>query len=425
MSEGREKILHMLQAGVITEEDAKRLLEALGESAELAAEGDAAKQRAEEFRKETEQFCQEAETFRQQAEEAVQPARTESGVPSLTLHPEFPEMPAPPIPPTPPAPPAPPVPPVFEEDEAETGEIVAESTDGRYPEIAKELRSLRVRWVSGSVQVFRGEDEELTIRETANRPLLEGEKTVISFGGGRLTVKWGKIPKWRPFQRPLEKHLEIILPKSISLENLDIGSISAPVSLRRIDGGRLNANAISGQISAENLRGYQIELSTVSGKVEGKGLDAERLELHTVSGKLTGDFSAEKAELSTTSGTLASWGIAREALNLSTVSGKLWFEGTGGKSLHASTVSGTQYLALKEMPQTVECGSVSGTIDLRLPDSQEGFSATYSTVSGHFGSEFPVTGKQEKRSGSALYGQGKTKIEFSTTSGGMRIGKVS
>lgn len=426
MSEGKEKILNMLEAGIITEEDAKRLLEALGEAPD-------ALERAKTFREETDRLCREAEEFRQHAETAVQTAPGHADVPTLTLYPdgmgdipEPPEAPeAPSAPSAPSAPPAPPAPFLFEEDEPDTGIPVTESMDGRYPEIAAELRSLRVRWVSGSVQVYRGGDEELHIRETVNRPLSEGEKTVIFFGDGRLTVKWGKHPKWRPFKRPVEKHLEIILPKSFSPESLDIGSISAPVSLRGIDGGRLNANAVSGHISAENLRGYQIELSTVSGKVDGKGLDAERLELHTVSGRLTGDFSAETAELSTTSGSLAAWGITREALSLSTVSGKLWFEGTGGKNLQASTVSGTQYLALKELPETITCGSVSGTIDLRLPDSQEGFSATYSTVSGGFGSEFPVTGKQEKRSGSVQYGQGNTQIEFSTTSGGMHIGRLS
>ncbi|MCH5353178.1 MAG: DUF4097 family beta strand repeat protein [Acutalibacter sp.] len=430
MSEGKEKILQMLEAEIITEEDAKRLLEALGETPD-------ALQRAETFREETDRLCREAEEFRQQAEADVQAAQGNANVPSLTLYPdgmeeivdgnvfEISASPTPPTPPTPPAPPAPPVPSVFEEDETETGEIVTESMDGRYPEIAKELCSLRVRWISGSVQVYGGESEELIIRETASRPLSEGEKTILSFGSGRLTVKWGKSPKWRPFQRPLEKHLEIVLPKSIDLESLDIGSISAPVSLRVITGGRLHASAVSGGISAEKLQGDQINLSTVSGGIEGRGLTADRLELHTVSGRLTGDFSAETAKLSTTSGTLTAQGNVWENLTLSTVSGVLRFEGTTGENFQVSTTSGSQHLALGGMPRTINCGSVSGKIDLRLPDSQGGFSAKYSTLSGSFGCEFPATGKQEKRSGSALYGQGNTKIEFSTTSGSMYIGRLS
>ena len=413
MSEGREKILHMLQAGIITEEDAKRLLEALGESVELMAE-----------------------------EAPPETSQAGTGVPSLTLYPEFPEEPelpevpetpsAPEVSPVPPAPPAPPVPPTqFDVDEEEEiGITIQESMDGRYPEIAKELRSLRVRWISGSVQVFRGEDEELTIRETANRPLSEGEKTVLSLRDGRLTVKWGKGPKWRLFQRPLEKHLEIVLPKSITLESLDIGSVSASVSLRGLNGDRLNAGTVSGGIFAENLCGHHIGLSAISGGIDGRGLNAEQLELTTVSGKLTGDFSAGAAKLSTTSGALAAQGTAREALTLSSVSGSLRFQGTAGENFRVSTTSGSQYLTLGEMPRIITCNSVSGKIDLRLPDMQmshlqEGFSATYSTVSGRFSSDFPVTGKQEKRSGSVLYGQGKTKIEFSTTSGSMHIGRLS
>ena len=418
MNEGKEKVLNMLQAGIITEEDAERLLEALGESPELTAELGAFQQE------------EAAELLEERGETpAAEPGKN---VPTLTLHPEFPEEPdwpeipdAPEAPFAPSTPPAPPVPSVLEEDEAETGEIVTESTDGRYPEIAKELGSLRVRWVSGSVQIYGGEDEELRIRETANRPLSEGEKTILSFGNGRLTVKWGKSQFWRPFKRPLEKHLEIILPKSISLESLNIGSISAPVSLRGITGDRLNANTVSGGISAEMLQGDQINLSAVSGGIEGHGLTADRLELHTVSGRLTGDFSAETAKLSTTSGTLTAQGNVWENLTLSTVSGALRFEGTTGENFQVSTTSGSQHLALGGMPQTINCGSVSGKIDLRLPDSQEGFSAVYNTVTGSFGSGFPVTGRQEKRSGSVQYGQGDTKIEFSTTSGGMHIGRLS
>ena len=421
MGEGKDKVLHMLQAGIITKEDAKRLLEALGESAELTA-----------------------------AEAPSETSQAGPDVPSLTLYPdgmgemfegdipdfpddpelsESPELPDLPTPPrasfVPSAPPAPPAPVIFEEDEAETGKIVTESLDGRYPEIAAELRSLRVKWISGSVQIFRGEDEELTIRETVSRPLSEGEKTVISFGDGRLNIKWGKGLKWRPFQRPLEKHLEIILPKSITLESMDIGSVSASVSLRGIDGGYLSANAVSGSVTAENLRGHHIGLSAVSGKVDGRGLDAQRLEMHTVSGRLTGDFSAEEAELSTTSGALEAQGNARKAMSLSSVSGSVRFGGTAGENFRVSTTSGSQHLALGAMPQTIACNSVSGKIDLRLPDTEKGFSAEYSTLSGSFGCEFPVTGKQEKRSGHALYGQGQTKIEFSTTSGSMRVGRLS
>ena len=420
MSEGKEKILNMLEAGTITEEDAKRLLEALGEPPDLMEE--------------TEVFRQEEAVELLEALGESSKAKQGKNVPSLTLYPDgmegsfdvpdIPEIPAPPVPPAPAVPPAPPVPAFLGEDKAEIGEIVTESTDGRYPEIAKELRSLRVRWISGSVQISCGEDEELYIRETANRPLSEGEKTIISFGGGRLNIKWGK-GQWRPFKRPLEKHLEIVLPKSIVLESMDIGSVSAPVSLRGLNGDRLNVSTVSGGIFAENLRGDQIGLSAISGEIRGQGLGAQRLELHTVSGRLTGDFSAETAELSCTSGTLEAWGNAKKALTLSSVSGSVRFQGTAGEVLQVSTTSGTQHLALGELPQTIECSTVSGKIDLRLPDSQEGFHARYNTLSGRFACDFPVTGKQEKRSGSAVYGEGKTTIEFSTTSGGMQIGRMA
>lgn len=429
MSEGRERILKMLETGIISAEDARRLLEALGEPPELTVTPDNPAERAEAFRQEAEAFRQEAEEFQQQAESAA----GQAAVPSLTLYPdgmegfdgEIPVPPAPPVPPVPPEPAEPPeiaVPPVPEipEDRA----AATETAGGNYSNPGTDIRQVSVEWISGSVQVCCGDGEEIQVTETARRPLSEGEKMVVTRENGRLHIAWNKSHFRLPGFRPLEKHLVISLPKTMILDALEIGTVSAGVSLRGLSGQNLNAHTVSGEISAYGLQAQSIQLSATSGCIDGQRLQADRLKLSTVSGRITGDFGADTARLSSTSGRVEAHGDVGSELTLSSVSGSVQFDGTAGRDFKVNTTSGKQYLALKDMPRTIKCGSVSGSVELLLPDSEGGFSAEYSTVSGKFACDFPVTGKQEKRSGSARYGAGSTRLTLSTTSGAMRIGRL-
>lgn len=411
MSEGRERILKMLETGIISAEDARRLLEALGEPPELTVTPDNPAERAEAFRQEAEAFRQEAEEFQQQAESAA----GQAAVPSLTLYPDGMEgfdgeIPVPPAPPVPPVPPEPAEPP--------------ETAGGNYSNPGTDIRQVSVEWISGSVQVCCGDGEEIQVTETARRPLSEGEKMVVTRENGRLHIAWNKSHFRLPGFRPLEKHLVISLPKNMILDALEVGTVSAGVSLRGLSGQNLNAHTVSGEISAYGLQAQSIQLSATSGCIDGQRLQADRLKLSTVSGRITGDFGADTARLSSTSGRVEAHGDVGSELTLSSVSGSVQFEGTAGRDFKVNTTSGKQYLVLKDMPRTIKCGSVSGSVELLLPDSEGGFSAEYSTVSGKFACDFPVTGKQEKRSGSARYGSGSTRLTLSTTSGAMRIGRL-
>lgn len=414
MSEGRERILKMLETGIISAEDARRLLEALGEPPELTVTPDDPAERAEAFR-------QEAEEFRREAESAAKTA----AVPSLTLYPDGSmegfdgEIPVPPAPAEPPETAVPPVPEIPEDRAAAT-----ETAGGNYSNPGTDIRQVSVEWISGSVQVCCGDGEEIQVTETARRPLPEGEKMVVTRENDRLHIAWNKS-HFRLFGfRPLEKHLVISLPKTMILDALEIGTVSAGVSLRGLTGQNLNAHTVSGEISAYGLQAQSIQLSATSGCIDGQRLQANCLKLSTVSGRITGDFSADTARLSSTSGRVEAHGDVGSELTLSSVSGSVQFDGTAGRDFKVNTTSGKQYLALKDMPRTIKCGSVSGSVELLLPDSEEGFSAEYSTVSGKFACDFPVTGKQEKRSGSARYGSGSTRLTLSTTSGAMRIGRL-
>ena len=59
---------------------------------------------------------------------------------------------------------------------------------------------------------------------------------------------------------------------------------------------------------------------------------------------------------------------------------------------------------------------------ITLPEN-EGFTARYSTMSGGFRTDFPVSGLGGKK-GQAVYGSGKTQLEFSSTSGSISVKKA-
>ena len=86
-----------------------------------------------------------------------------------------------------------------------------------------------------------------------------------------------------------------------------------------------------------------------------------------------------------------------------------------------STISGVVEAALAACPQQARMTSVSGGLTLALPEDA-GFEAAFSSMSGEFRSDFPVSGDRGP-SGRALYGDGRCKLEFATTSGSMVVAR--
>ncbi len=421
VNEGKQKVLSMLEAGIISQEDAHRLLEALGEE----EDGSAVQQPAPE-------------------PEASWEARGENkGVPTLTLYPEgmeeklaeifeeadIPEPPVPPVPPVPPAPPVPPVPPVPPAPPVPpVSAIPVESPEGlsyEYPGLEGVVRSLDIEWMSGSIEVYHGEGEQIRVTEYARRPLSDGEKMEASMVNGALRIAWNRSHFRWPFFKMASKRLVIELPRAVQhLETVEIGSVSASVSLANLSGGNLSVHSVSGEIIASDLQGQRISLSSTSGRIDARSLSAEDLKLSTVSGKLIGDFSAATAGIFSTSGKIEARGDVAEVLNLSSVSGSVRFEGTAGRGARVKTTSGKAGLVLRALPENLKCSSVSGELSLLIPETAEGFTAEYQTVSGGFDCGFPVTGTRERRSGMVRCGMGKARISLSTTSGGMQIEKA-
>ncbi len=429
MSQEKRRVLEMLEAGTITTEEAARLLEALGEAPMEAGSGQ--------------------ETERPQREETQSPETTE--IPVLTLHPESDENKinevvtkvanqaaevaakagkfgesmasaiekavtglfegatpeAPPVPPVPPVPPAPPAP--AASPAPAVSDVLAPLPKDGMPyggempgQLDQPVESLHIHWVNGPVEVRIGESDQLLITEYSKRPLEDDERMIVIVEDGEVEIKWRKkqfVHGWR--QMTLQKHLVVELPRTqSSLSELEISGVNGEIYLQGLTGDGISVNNVSGGIRAVGLRGDDLNLSTVSGRIEARDLVADDLDVSSVSGAVeVAGFHADDATLKSVSGKVAAWGTAED--------------------VHGNSTSGAVELRMEAMPEDANLSSVSGKLTLIVPDS--GFNVHYQTTSGGFSSEYPLSGRLEKKNGDASYGDGDAELHFHTVSGGMAI----
>ncbi len=265
-----------------------------------------------------------------------------------------------------------------------------------------EVHGLDVEWINGTVDVRVGSGSLIRIKETSAKALKEDEKLRLSSSGNVLKIKWeDRIINFSLFQNRY-KNLTIEVPKEVA-EALE----------------EFHCSNTSGKIAAAGFTAEEMEVSTASGSVELSRLNGEELEISTASGSISledAEFTG-KLSVNTASGSVELSGIKAEEASLNTVSGRVRYAGTA-KKVNANSVSASVRLDLDVCPEEADLDSVSGGLTLVLPENA-GFQAEYDSVSGKFSSGFPVTDK----AGLAVYGSGKAKFSFSTTSGDMKVEK--
>ncbi|MFQ9908204.1 MAG: DUF4097 family beta strand repeat-containing protein [Acutalibacter sp.] len=241
----------------------------------------------------------------------------------------------------------------------------------------------------------------MRVAEYAARPLKDSERMELQENGGKLRIRWSRDKAFRS-RMFLQKHLVVELPQDAALEELRVDTVS---------GGAY-------------LSGFQAEecrVSTVSGAARCQGLRAQRLRVEAVSGAASlENVAAEELRCTTTSGKLELCGFAVQRLRAETVSGALT-AGGNGEELSLSTVSGQLSLQVGQHPRQVKLNTVSGRIYAGLPEGEPGFTVEYSSMSGAFSSQFPLSGELGKRKGRAVYGSGGASLRLDTVSGAMEL----
>ena len=374
MNDEQRKILEMVADGTLTQQDADRLLEALGPAPEAAPEEEPSQDLGDRIAKTVEHIVDRSMgafgpsgdgDLGEKISAAVEEATAAAPEPQTHREEDADSEP-------------------WDEESHTSLMVLAEDAQG------EGVHSLVISWISGEVEVLPWEGSELRITETANRPLAEDERMRQTLENGVLTVEWTRKRR-RIGPMNLRKRLVVEIPAGVSLRRVEVNSVSAPV--------RLEGTAAAGELA----------VSTVSGKLEAFDLTAPALKLTTVSGKL---------ELQ---------GFAGDTVSLNTVSGKLTAHGAA-RFLETETVSGKIELGLEDLPENLSANSVSGKIEATLvlpPEDPRGFTVSYESLSGLFESDFPLTGELKKHHGAGVYGDGSHRISMETTSGKMELHRFS
>lgn len=243
------------------------------------------------------------------------------------------------------------------------GIVVRKSFDA--PEVsgnkfnAGEIDRLKIEWAAGSIVLVPVEGNKISITEE----LLGGDESmVLKKDGSTLYVQYCEGAVGISFgSGSLKKNLYITVPQDWECKELEIDAASATVQ-------------------GEYLTVRELASSTASGT-------------HTFTNCQVGTMKME------------------------TVSGDLNFTGTLEK-LDFNGVSAQLDLALTNAPKSIELESVSGDLNLTLPESC-GFTVDKDTVSGRFSSELPTT----EQNGKIVYADGHCEIEVEGVSASVHIRK--
>lgn len=267
---------------------------------------------------------------------------------------------------------------------------------------------IQIRNVKGAVRVTAWDRNQVQVTGRlgdGSKPLaITGSDSdlaikVESQGGGKSG--WFN---WNGDNAMSPSTLEVHVPRAATL---DVGVVSATVTIDGLEGGKIAADAVSGRVQV-NARTPSLDVQSVSGSIELAG-HADSAELQTVSGDILAPSLGSQAELQTVSGRI---------------------QATGGpwRKVEVSTVSGDLQLAGDLAPDgTIDIDSMSGDVQLQLPAAVSA-SIHASSFSGDLRSDFGTPREHEHGPGSELdtrAGSGSGRIRAETFSGDLRIRKGS
>ena len=235
--------------------------------------------------------------------------------------------------------------------------FISESTVHNVSFDASEVKKLHIEWVSGNVTLKTADQHNVTFR-------VDGDSALpfsYQLSGNELDLRYpADNALWKPAWG--SKNLTVTVPQSWYARETNIDVVSAVVE---VDG-----------LSTEELK-----LDTTSGPINASGLCCDQIVASTVSGNVSLEGTAEELKLDTTSGRCQA--------------------------------------ELDERVREIELDSVSGELELILPESL-GFEAEVDTVSGSFRSDIPTTASSK---GVYTCGNGECGISVDTVSGSISIQK--
>lgn len=119
--------------------------------------------------------------------------------------------------------------------------------------------------------------------------------------------------------------LVIALPKN-KLRDIELSSVNGPIIAEILDLDSLEMNTVNGSINAGSISANKLEFSTTSGAIKGAGLDSKEIKAETNNGSIKfDDFDSQVIDMATVNGSikLNDFALTSEKINLNTVNGSI------------------------------------------------------------------------------------------------------
>lgn len=266
-----------------------------------------------------------------------------------------------------------------------TKEVTVSKGSGSISEIKEfdiaPISKVMVDTVSTDVNVilWNGDKIKVHFHGTASE-MSRAPKLETSLNGDKLDISI-KYPNQITsiFNFSLNTKLDLYIPENYK-KSMNIETVSGEINIDKLEADNFNASTTSGDVNINTIVANITDFESVSGAINIKALSSKRNEFETTSGDI----------------------------KIETVTG----------DISADSVSGSITASYSVFNNEVEAETVSGDVDLSLPQASE-FKVDFSSTSGELDNDFPlvVMGKVEKRNVKGIVGNGQKTIRVETISG--------
>lgn len=220
--------------------------------------------------------------------------------------------------------------------------------------VYESISAVDIEWVSGSVNIVRGYEKGVSVREKTNSDIGDDWRLHWWLDGSVLRVRFAKSGV-KIKDSKLKKELTVTLPADMVLESLSVSASSADVNTNGTAAENIRVDVASGDVELKNENG-KITVNSASGSVKIVGGKINELRVDTASGAVTyaPDAAPANAWINTASGnvTVTLPGHAGFTLKADTASGRIssdyemrregnnYVYGDGAGALNIETASG-------------------------------------------------------------------------------------
>ena len=283
----------------------------------------------------------------------------------------------------------------------------------------QDISVIHLNWLSGDVQVKKSSNNQIRIVQKGSQDYPQEQLFSTKIDGDTLYIEdtRGYGINMFGFQKQENTDLVLYLPEK-EYQQLNGNFVSANVTVDTCNTDHLYLKTISGTIFVEKGKCDSIELNTTSGDISVNHIKTdESLKMVSVSGAVIATES--KVENDTyaysASGNININDLHTKNMKCETISSSIQTEGIFDNVTFSTTYGLVECTANEPLNQ-LTVTTVSGDFHGMIP-KENGFTATYHTVSGTFESEFETIQDNHM----FIYGDKNGMFEFNTSSGSVTL----